>query len=175
MQNDHAPDDRVAALQAQIRRAGRAAGRLKRGLLVVLLGLALVWALRIAPANAVVWAEWLQQQQERLIPGLAICRVSDQFLREDARRGGLEYGIPAAIGLALALTVAYRSVRRRRLGAVLPRLPGYQRVVVLAPLFDDRNRETRRIVWPLLAELGRDREVTPAAAPEATGAEVSAG
>lgn len=176
MQNDHARDDRLAALQSRIRQAGRAAGWLKRGLLVALLGGVVALACRLGTAAA-------DTQQERRIQ--AEIRLYGRSLRgcgnvwseawEGATLWGVVLGSPLAIAGSLLLTSLYCGLRRRDLGLALRRLSRDEQKELLARLRDDPGRETQQIVGPLLAELGRQQEVTPAAAPAGTGAEVSAG
>lgn len=80
--------------------------------------------------------------------------------------------------VAPLLVVVYRGVRSRRLRRRLAALPIRERAQALLPLAEERG-DTGRIArglirsLPLLAELDRPAEVTPAPAPGGRGGEVT--
>jgi hypothetical protein len=79
--------------------------------------------------------------------------------------------LAAAMGWLVAL--GYRRSRLKPLRLVIATVPFQDRAAALVPLSRERLRDTRKLVAPLLREIGIHTEITPAAAPDARGYEAS--
>ena len=77
-------------------------------------------------------------------------------------------------GVVPLLALGHRAGHRGRLGRLLKRLPREEQWGVLLPLRDHPAGDTRKIVRPLLRDLGVPMELAPVSAPLGTGAELSA-
>lgn len=76
-------------------------------------------------------------------------------------------------GVVPLLALGYRTEHRDRLRRMLKPLPREEQWGVLLPLRNHPTGDTRKIVRPLLRDLGLPTELAPAAPPEGRGAEVS--
>jgi hypothetical protein len=145
------PDNQVATLQAEIRRAGGLTSRLRKSGAVV--GTVAAPAMLLAGLLALAGLGGLVV----MVPALGIMGLF-----------GLVVGLFVGVPVSVALLRQHRRLLRDRL-AVLPR---EQQLAVLLPLEDARG-DTRRLVAPLLRELRASNELTPAAAPAGHGNEAS--
>jgi hypothetical protein len=151
------PFSQIAALREEIRRAGRGVRRLRwrSGAAILLLPSAAVGSLLLCG-----WTN--------LWPGLPLTR-SDYVFFGEIFAGALIGGTLVAVGIAATV----RRQRRRCFRCRLEVLPREHIGEVVRPLWGDRSGDTRRLVRPLLREIGLAKEVTPAAAPDARGEEPS--
>src|SRR5207244_6422787 len=76
---------------------------------------------------------------------------------------GITFGFP--------LAAAYRARQRRRLRRQLAGFSRAEQVALLTPLLQAPVDDTRKLVAPLVRELGAASELTPAGAPGGSGSE----
>ena len=81
--------------------------------------------------------------------------------------------LPLSALIALALAMGYRYINRLRLARRIAVLASSSRVAVFLPLRAERLGDTRKIIAPLLQELGLPSELSPSSAPNARGDEAS--
>jgi hypothetical protein len=147
-----------AALQEEIRRAGRRASRMRlwlQALFVVCLG--------AVPAALLLAGYWGPAGKSALFAwGVWTCL---------ALMAGAFFGW---VAVALPLADAYRRGRRAQLAAALSSIASDDRARMLLPLLDDRSEDTRKIAASLIREFGARGELTPAPSPEGTGREPAA-
>lgn len=148
-----ATDDQLASLQADIGSAAEASRRIRVGFLGGVVGVVLGGATWLALRVGYVRPDWMAYVL--LLFGALSASLATPF----------------AIGLAWM----YRTRKRDELARALSQLPAEQRAKVLLPLRDARHGDTRKIVLPLLRDLGIPAEVAPAAEPAGRGDEVAEG
>jgi hypothetical protein len=141
-------EDRIAALQEEIRSAGRQTHTTR-------------WwvALGFATLAAVVAAWAAVHGGEFSAIMVPVAFVS--FL----------FGSGCAVIIAFSAAGLYRARRTGQLRSLLAALPPSQQMGALAPLQEDSSGDVRKIVAPLLREFGLPSEVTPARPPAGRGDE----
>ena len=163
------PEEQLAALREEIRRAGGSVVRTQRSLrllfwtpvgilaALVLVGFLLGW---IPPSR---WPEWL-------LPGWLHGVFSGAAL------WAIMVGLPMVM-LAAPVLFTVPTIRRffagRRLAAHSRTVPAEELRSVFLPLVKESNAETRRLAARLLRDLNLPTELTPVRTPEGSGAEVS--
>jgi hypothetical protein len=160
------PEDSLAALREEIRRAGRATDRLR-----VLFPL-------LAAAAALGWVVWESLWERYFSPwigrGCGTWRLfhgpSDYLIHGFAMLGLCLAAVAPAAAAAIG---GSRLFRRRRLRAMLRTVAPPDQAAVLLCLREEPSREVGRLVRSLLRDLNLPTELTPAGTPEGSGAEVS--
>ena len=146
-----------AALQREIRRAGRITGRVRRRM-VLLMVPALLGALAWQLFGGVFWLapDWVGY-----VGGTALALL-------------FFVGICGHL-LALPAAATCRRLRREQFRRRLSSLPPEQQTAILLPLQDDLSSDTQKIVDPLINEFCfHGGELTPSAPPAGSGSELAA-
>jgi hypothetical protein len=108
-----------------------------------------------------------------LIAALGLATNTPGLLIAGACFGPVLFGL-VGYGVAVGMVGRYHDRYRSRLRSRLAELSLPQRVQLLNTLHHEREGDTRRIVAPLLAELGPlPKEVSPSAAPAGSGQELN--
>jgi hypothetical protein len=155
-----AGEEQVAALRAQVQRAGQTT-------LIVRVGLPCLVALALI-LGVFPWAAILRDLFTGRMPG-----SGPPFLLM-AVIGYAVNGFCLGVPLAFPLALLYRRLRRAQLRRCLMELPPEQQVIVVEPLRSAARGDTRKILDGLVRDLRLPTELAPAPAPAGRGDEASA-
>jgi hypothetical protein len=154
--------DRTAALQAEIRLAGRLTRWLRWLLRIGLVALAFVIS-----RSAYLSVARALHHPDPSKPFVAVRMLARAWapIQEFGAAGAFLFPVACTLVIASASAALYRMQRtaqlRRRLAALSPA----ERAAVLVPLEATARGDTRKIVAPLIQDFASPTEVTPVAAP----------